>query len=119
MKKKQQQQNLKFNKYYDYDDAEYRRIRDIENLFDENYYKPIKNKSAFNDNYIEHESKGDKDENLLLKEYLYINIPYLRDITNDHKTLMEYRVRLVDKIIDYKNQFGELKIQLTNQFYFF
>ena len=117
--KKKKKKNLKFNKYYDYDDVEYRRVRDIENLFDENYYRPIKNKSAFNDNYIEYESKGDKDENLLLKEYLYIIIPYLRDTTNDHKTPMKYRVRLADKIIDYKNQFGELKIQLTNQFYFF
>ena len=99
--KKKTTTKSKFNKYYDYDDVEYRRVRDIENLFDENYYRPIKNKSAFNDNYIEYESKVDKDEHLLLKEYLYIIIPYLRDITNDHKTSMKYRVRLADKIIDY------------------
>ena len=50
--------NLK--KYYDYDDTKYRRLRDIENLFngnllnrvapniiDREYYKPIKTKSAF------------------------------------------------------------------------
>ena len=37
------------------------------NLFDEideDYYKPIKTKGAFNGNYIEYESKGDKDKNL-------------------------------------------------------
>ena len=54
--------NLK--KYYDYDDTEYQLIRDIITLFgevDEGYYKPIKTKSAFNGNYIEYESKGDKD----------------------------------------------------------
>ena len=55
--------NLK--KYYD--DTKYHGIRDIGNLFgevDEHYYKPIKTKSAFNGNYIEHESKGNKDKTL-------------------------------------------------------
>ena len=54
----------KLNKYYDYDNIEYKRIRDIENLFgefDDDYYKPIKTRnSAFNANYIEYESRGDK-----------------------------------------------------------
>ena len=27
---------------------------------DEDYYKPIRVKSAFNDNYIDYESRGDK-----------------------------------------------------------
>ena len=49
------EENLfKLNKYYDYDDIEYKGIRDVENLFnqstDEDYYKPIKTKSAFNSN---------------------------------------------------------------------
>ena len=51
----------KLNKYYDYDHIEYKGIRDVENLFnqltDEDYYKPIKTKSAFNSNYIEYQSK--------------------------------------------------------------
>ena len=47
---------FKLNKYYDYDDFEYKGIRDVENLFngvafnhstDEDYYKPIKTNSAF------------------------------------------------------------------------
>ena len=54
---------FKLNKYYDYDDAKYKGIRDIENLFGEfndgNYYEPIKTKDAFNNNYIEYESRGD------------------------------------------------------------
>ena len=33
--------------------------------------------------------KGDKYENLPLKEYLDMIRPYLRDLINDHKTLME------------------------------
>ena len=53
----------KLKKYYDYDDIEYRGIRDVINLFnlsiDEDYYKPIIINSSFNDNYIEYESKGD------------------------------------------------------------
>ena len=39
---------FKLNKYYDYDDIEYKGIRNVENLFnqstDEGYYKPIKPK---------------------------------------------------------------------------
>ena len=46
------QENLSRLKKYDYDDAEYQRIRDVGNLFnqstDEDYFKPIKTKSAFN-----------------------------------------------------------------------
>ena len=49
------------SKYCDYDDPEYRGIRDVGNLFngiafsqssDKDYYKSIKTKSAFNGNYI-------------------------------------------------------------------
>ena len=60
-------------KYPDHDDLDYEGIRDIENLFDEineDYYKPVKTKIAFNDNYIEYESRGEKDKNLSPKEYL-------------------------------------------------
>ena len=50
----------KLKKYYDYDDAECIGMRDVGNLFNqstaEDYYKPIKAKSAFNGNYIEYES---------------------------------------------------------------
>ena len=54
---------FKLKKYYNYDDIEYKEIRDIENLIDlsigENYFKPIVINDAFNSNYIEYESKGD------------------------------------------------------------
>ena len=52
---------------------------------DEDYYKPIKTKSAFNGNFIKYESKGVKDKNLLPREYLDIMRPYLRNMINDHK----------------------------------
>ena len=62
---------FKLNKYYDYDDIEYKGMRDVGNLFnkvafngvafnqstDEDYYKPIKTNSAFNGNYIEYQIK--------------------------------------------------------------
>ena len=76
-------------KYHDCDDAEYKGIRDTENLFKQStqkdYYKQTKSKSAFNGNYIEYESNGDKNKNLSVKKYLRMIRPYLSDITNDHK----------------------------------
>ena len=53
---------------------------------DEDYYKPIIAKSAFDGNYIQYESKGDKGKNLSIKKYLNIIKPYLIDIINEHKT---------------------------------
>ena len=47
--------------YYNYDDAQYKGITDIKGLFDlsidEDYYKPIKVNSVFNNNYIKYERK--------------------------------------------------------------
>ena len=91
--------NLK--KPYDYDDTKYQGIRDVGNLFgeaDEDYYEPIKTKSTFNGNYIEYESKGDKDKNELPEEYLDIIRPYLRDMINDHKTRRERKIQLTMQI---------------------
>ena len=42
--------------------------------------------SAFNNNYIQYESIGDKDKILSIKEYINIIRPYLSDIITDHKT---------------------------------
>ena len=53
---------------------------------DEDYYKPIIAKSAFDGSYIQYESNGDKGKNLLIKKYLSIIKPYLIDIVNEHKT---------------------------------
>ena len=78
----------KLKKYHDKDDQDYKGIRYIENLFnkiDEDYYKPIKTKGAFNNNYIEYESRGDKDKNLSPEDYPDIIRSYLRDMTNNSK----------------------------------
>ena len=58
-------------KYYDYDDIEYKGIRDVRNLFDlligKDYYKPVRINNALNDGYIQYESIGDKDKRLAIK----------------------------------------------------
>ena len=81
---------FKPKEYYDYDDIKYKGIRDVKKLFDlsidEDYYKPIVTNDAFNSNYIEYESKGDKDKKLATEEYLDMIRPYLNDIINNHKT---------------------------------
>ena len=105
----------RLKKYHDYDDIEYRGIRDIKNLFDlstdEDYCKPIKTNDTFNVNYIEYERKGDKNNTLSIKEYLNMIRPYLRDIINDQKTQGEWKVYSGNEVIDYKTQ-EEWKIQL-------
>ena len=61
---------------------QYNITHDIRYLFNEiikeNYYEPIEIKSAFDDNNIEYESRGDNNDNLSLEEYLNIIRPYLR-----------------------------------------
>ena len=90
----------KLNKYYDYDDVKYRGIRDIKDLFDpsisEDYYKPIIVNSAFNNNYIQYESKGDKI--LTIEEYLSMIESYLLDMINDHKNKGEWKIQLSAEI---------------------
>ena len=127
---KEMEQNLieleeslfKLNKYYGYDDIEYKEIRDVRNLFkkvafnqstDEDYYKSIKTNSAFNGNYIEYQSKGDKYKNLSPKEYFNMIRPHLSDIINYHKTPKNLSVHSWKEVIDCETQYGEWKIQLT------
>ena len=106
----------KTKKYYDYDDIEYKGIRNIKDLFDlsidEDYYKLIITKGAFNNNYIQYESKGDKGKNLSIKKYLNMIRPYLSGIIHDHKTRGKWRIHSGNKIIKRKTQ-SEWKINLT------
>ena len=68
---------LKLDKYHDYDDYEYKGIKDIKYLFklsiDKDYYKPILAKSGYNGNYIQYEVKE------TLREYLSLIEKYLRE----------------------------------------
>ena len=53
---------------------------------DEDYYESIIVKTAFDGNYIQYESKGDKGKNVSIKRYLKAIKPYLSDLINKHKT---------------------------------
>ena len=59
-----------------------------------NCYKPIKTKGAFNNNYVEYESRGNKNKNLLLEDYLDTIRPFLRDMINIHKAHGEWKIQL-------------------------
>ena len=86
----------RLDKYHDYDDFEYKGIKDIENLFKisihKDYYKPKLNKSVYNKNYAQYESKGDKI--LSLKEYLNLIEKYLRELLEEYKQKGEWKVQL-------------------------
>ena len=84
---------------------------------DEDYYEPIIANSAFNNNYIQYESKGNEDKILTDNEYLDIIRPYLRDIINDHKNQGKWRIHSGNKVIKHEIQ-SEWKIQLTMEINF-
>ena len=65
---------------------------------EEDYYEPVKISNAFNNNYIEYGSNGDKDKILSIKEYLEIIKQYLSDIINDHKIHDEWKIQLTMEI---------------------
>ena len=74
----------------DYDDDEYKEIKDLEHLFDEindDYCKSILVKSSFNESYKEYESRGDKDKTLSIQQYLNKITPYLKELINNHKAI--------------------------------
>ena len=93
---------LKRHRYNIIEDIEYKEIKEIQNLFniinEEGYCKPIKIKPSFDDDYIEYKSRGDKDINSSLTEYLNIIRPYLRDMRDNHKAHSEWKIQLIMKI---------------------
>ena len=116
MKKRLEKGLSKLKRYYDYDDIEYKGIRDVGNLFnqstnEEDYYKPIKTNIVFDNenNYMEYESKGDKNKNLSVKKYLRMIRAFLSDMMNDHKTQEIWKVHSNNNVIDQ----GEWKTQLS------
>ena len=79
---------------------------------DEDYYEPIIVKTAFDGNYIQYESKGDKGKSLSIKRYLKMIKPYLSDLINNHKTHGLVRYHSDDKSWQQETS-SEWKIQLT------
>ena len=88
------------DKYHDYDNYEYKGIKDIKDSFNlsvnKDYYKPTLIKSGYNGNYVQYESKGDKI--LSLKEYLALIENYLRELINYYKNKGEWKLKLIAEI---------------------
>ena len=91
---------LKLEKYHDYDDHQYKGIKDIKNLFkpsiDKDYYKPVLVKSGYNNNFVQYESKGDKI--LSIQEYLALIEKYLKKLINQCKKEGEWKIQLIAEI---------------------
>ena len=81
----------------------------------EDYFKPIITNSAFNNNYIQYESKGDQDKILKISKYLDKIRPYLVDTINDHKNQSECKIQLSVEInfISSKPDSDETRIMHT------
>ena len=112
---------LKLEKDHDYDDYEYKGIKDIKDLFklsiDKDYYKPTLVKSGYNGNYVQYESKGDRI--LTLKEYLALIENYLRKLINYCKNKGEWKLQLIAEInfISLKPGSDETRIMHTRSDY--
>ena len=109
---------LKLDRYYqDYDDSEYKRIKDLPDLFklsiSEDYYKPTLAKSGYDNNYAQYESKGDKI--LTLEEYLALIEQYLRELIDYYKNKGEWKVKLIADInfISLKPSSDETRVMYT------
>ena len=92
------QKPKKYFKKFKEDLNKLKRYQLFNDINEEDYYKLIKTSGDFNDNYINYESRGDKDNNLSLEEYLNIIRPYLRDMINNHKSLNEWEIMLIMRI---------------------
>ena len=79
---------------------------------DEDCYEPILVKRAFDGNYIQYESRGDKGKNLSIKRYLKMVMPYLSDLINKYKTHGLARYHSGNKLWIGKT-YCEWKIQIT------
>ena len=84
-------------KSHNRDDLYYHGIRDIENLYGDNndndHYKPILVKSSYKNNYKYYESRGHKNKQLSVNQYLYRFMPYLSGFINDHKN-NEWKIQI-------------------------
>ena len=82
-----------FNKLYDdlLEQNKYQEnIYGLDLLFnDDDYYKAIEIKSAFDGSYVLYESNGDKKTLLSISDYFIKIKPYLRDFINFYNTLGE------------------------------
>ena len=108
---------LKLDEYRDYDDYEYKGIKNIKDLFktsiNTDHYKPKLVNSGYNNNYIEYESRGDRI--LSIREYLTLIEKYLRELINHYKNEGEWKVQLSAEInsISLKPRSDETRVMYT------
>ena len=68
-------------------------------LNEEYYYESKEIKSAFDGSYILYESERDKDNKLVIYEYLEKIRPYLKDMIDNYKAKVQWKIQLVMRII--------------------
>ena len=73
-------------------------LRHIRNLFEheegKNYCKPVRAGNFWSNNYIEYESKGDKNITISVEKYHNKIRPYLKDIINNLKKSDKRKIQL-------------------------
>ena len=73
------------HKHSDRNVVDYFGIRELEKLFDDidddNYYKSVLIRSSSEGNYKGYESREDKNKKISVKQYLYMIIPHLSDLS--------------------------------------
>ena len=109
---------LKLDRYYhDYDDFEYKGIKNKEDLFrlsiSEDYYTPKLVETGYSGKYTKYESKGDKI--LTVEEYISLIESYLAGMINDYKNKGEWKVQLIADInfISLKPGSDETRVMYT------
>ena len=65
---------------------------------EEDHYKPTEVKSTFDGSYVLYESKGDKDNMLAIYEYFDKIKPYLKDMKDNYKSKGEWKMQITMRI---------------------
>ena len=68
--------------------------RNLLKLENEDYYKPIRVSNFYSNNYIKHESNGNRNKNLSSEEYLNKHKSYLKDIIIDLQISGTWKIQL-------------------------
>ena len=64
-------------------------------FWEEDYYKPVRAGNFWSNNYIEHESNGDRNRMLSNEEYLIKIRPYLKDTINNLKKSDTWKINFI------------------------
>ena len=68
--------------------------RNLLKLENEDYYKPIRVSNFYSNNYIKHESNGNRNKHLSSEEYLNKLKSYLKDIIIDLQISGTWKIQL-------------------------